>query len=114
MRRSLPIAVALTLLLALGAAPFSAAKAPKHKVTIKGDYISGYRFAPKKITIKKGQSVTWSWSSDDHHNVTFKTPNKHSMTKQTMSAFKIKFNNTGTFKYMCTVHLFHGKVVVTN
>ena len=58
----------------------SNAKAGSNSVTIVGDYISGYKFSPKKLTISAGKKVTWSWSSDDHHNVTFKTPNKHSKT----------------------------------
>jgi plastocyanin len=114
MPRSLPVAVGLSLVLALAAAPFSDAKKPKpkHKVTIKGNYINGYKFKPKTITIKKNQKVTWSWNSDASHNVTFTTPDKHSQTAMKVSGFKITFKNTGTFSYSCTVHGFTGKVVV--
>lgn len=82
----------------------------KHKVTIKGDNISNYRFAPKKLTIKKGQTVHWSWNSNADHNVTF--AKKHSDTATKVTDFKIKFKKTGTFKYSCTVHGFTGKIVV--
>jgi plastocyanin len=113
MRRSLPIALALAAVLALVVAPLSAAKGGKH-VTIQGSYGS-YKFKPKTVTIKKGKTVHWSWSSDTGHNVTFdKLGGKHSKTKSSISDFKVKFKHTGTFNYMCTVHGFTGKVVVTN
>jgi plastocyanin len=106
---------AIALLMALVAAvPASLAttKKPKHHVTIKGDYISGYKFKPGTITIKKGQTVHWSWNSDAEHNVTFTKPDKHSTTAAKVSDFHIKFKHAGTFDYMCTVHGFTGKVVV--
>ena len=115
--RATALAFAAALLLAFagvaGAAQLSAAA--KHKVTIKGDYLSGYRFAPHKLTIKKGQSVTWSWHSDAEHNVHFgkKLHHKHSKTKMDLGKFRVKFKKTGTFKYACTVHGFTGKIVVT-
>jgi plastocyanin len=115
--RAIATALAAALLLALagaaGAAQLSAAA--KHRVTIKGDYMSGYRFAPHKLTIKKGQSVTWSWSSDAEHNVHFgkKLHHRHSKTSADVGKFRVKFKKTGTFKYTCTVHGFSGKIVVT-
>ncbi|MEA2398256.1 MAG: hypothetical protein QOK25_1812 [Thermoleophilaceae bacterium] len=99
--------VALGIVLAGGTAASSS-----NSVTIVGDYISGYHFSPKKLTIKAGKKVTWSWSSDDHHNVTFKSPNKHSKTAASVTGFKIKFKNPGTYRYHCTVHGFKGKIVV--
>jgi plastocyanin len=119
MARSRIIAVALALVLVLAAAAqLSFAKPkpppkPKHPVTIKGNYAKGYKFKPGKITIKKNETVTWGWSSDAPHNVTFDTINKHSKTDSKVSGFKVKFKNAGTFSYKCTVHGFTGKVVVT-
>ena len=114
MRRSLLLAVCLTVALALVVAPSSLAKGNKH-VTIKGSY-GLYHFSPGTVTLKKGKTVHWAWSSDAKHNVTFgaKLNGKHSGTKASISDFKITFNNTGTFNYKCTVHEFTGKVVVQN
>ena len=111
--RSLAVVLAL-LLAAVVAAPASlaAGSKPKHHVTIKGDYVSGYKFKPGTITIKKGQTVHWSWNSDADHNVTFTTPDKHSKTATKVTDFHIKFKHAGTFEYSCTVHGFTGKVVV--
>ncbi|TMM12125.1 MAG: hypothetical protein E6G00_03965 [Actinobacteria bacterium] len=85
-------------------------KKKKHSVTIKGSYGS-YAFKPHKVTIKKGQSVTWSWNSDAPHNVTF-GKKKHSKTAMKVKSYKLTFKKKGTFSYMCTVHGFTGKVVV--
>ena len=85
-------------------------KKKKHSVTIKGSYGS-YAFKPHKVTIKKGQSVTWSWNSDAPHNVTF-GKKKHSETAMKVKSYKLTFKKKGTFSYMCTVHGFTGKVVV--
>jgi len=108
-------AVTIAFVIALaGVAPSSLATGskPKHHVTIKGDYLSGYKFKPGTITIRKGQTVHWSWKSDAEHNVTFTKPDKHSKTASKVTDFHIKFKHAGTFSYMCTVHGFTGKVVV--
>ena len=89
----------------------SSTTASGNSVTILGDYTTGYRFSPKKLTIKAGKKVSWSWSSDDKHNVTF-SKHKHSKTKASISSFKVKFKKPGTYKYHCTVHGFKGKIVV--
>jgi plastocyanin len=112
MRRTLPILASALAALAVFAAPV--AGAGKH-VTIKGNYYDGYHFKPRKVTIVKGKTVHWSWDSDAKHNVTFeKLGGKHSKTRKKIDDFHVTFKKTGTFKYECTVHDFHGKVVVTS
>ena len=97
--------------LALGVSLVSAAPstAGGPTVTIKGTLT--YHFQPKTVTVKKGSTVHWSWNSNAPHNVTFKKLGKHSKTGATGS-YKLTFNKKGTFKYLCTIHGFTGKVVV--
>ena len=66
------------------------------------------------MTITKNHKVSWSWDSDAEHNVKFgeKLDGKHSKTATKVTDYVIKFKKTGTFKYECTIHDFHGKVVV--
>ncbi|HKP88378.1 MAG TPA: plastocyanin/azurin family copper-binding protein [Thermoleophilaceae bacterium] len=110
MNRTLPVFACALLALALLATPVAAAG--KH-VTIKGNYLDGYKFKPKSVTIEKGKTVHWSWDSDTPHNVTFEKLNgRHSKTKSKVDDFKVTFKNKGTFKYECTIHDFHGTVVV--
>jgi plastocyanin len=105
------LAVVLGALVALALiAAGASAKGHKTKmVTINGS-MGSYNFAPKKVKIKKGDSVKWSWNSDADHNVTFKK--HHSKTASQVTGYKLTFHKKGTFKYMCTIHLFTGKVVV--
>ena len=95
--------------IALGAAVVDAATF-RHHVTIKGSY-GLYDFKPKTITIKKGQTVHWSWDSDQRHNVHF-SKDRHSKTAKKVTDYKRTFNRVATFRYSCTVHAFYGKVVV--
>jgi len=84
------------------------ARAAAVGVTITGS--STYAFAPPKVKIKAGKKVNWSWASNAAHNVTF-NDGKHSATGKSGS-FSRRFKKPGTFKYVCTVHGFRGKVVV--
>ena len=65
--------------------------------------VSGYKFTPKTIHIKKGQTITWKWKStnDDLHNVTFK--GFHSKSQKT-GRFRHTFRKKGTYTYECTFH----------
>lgn len=99
------LAAVAALSLAL-AAPSGARRA--NNVTIKGSL--NYSFSPKTIKIDKGEAVHWNWDSNDVHNVTFSSK-KHSKTRK-KGSYKLTFKKAGTFRYLCTVHDFHGKVVV--
>jgi plastocyanin len=62
------------------------------------------QFSPKSLTVKVGQTVTWTNDDSVDHNViagdgTFKSGNfGHGAT------FKWKATKAGTFKYTCTIH----------
>ena len=103
-------ALAVILAICLGAlfAAASTAKAPT--VGITGSSPADYSFQPKTVSINKGGTVHWSWSSNAPHNVTFTKLGEHSATGASGS-YKLKFKHTGTFKYHCTIHGFRGKVV---
>jgi plastocyanin len=118
-RRRLPLTTWITIAAAslfatglIGVATTSAGQSkPAAKVTIKGSNGS-YKFKAKKVTINKGQTVKWSWNSDQDHNVTFDKGNKHSKTAMKVSDYRRTFKKKGTFTYFCSVHGFTGKVVV--
>jgi plastocyanin len=106
----LALVVGAMLALALVGTEADAAKHKTKTVTINGS-MGSYNFAPMKVKIKKGDSVKWSWNSDQAHNVTFSNK-KHSKTKMKLKKYKLTFHKKGTFSYMCTVHFFTGSVVV--
>ncbi|MFI5121262.1 MAG: plastocyanin/azurin family copper-binding protein [Vicinamibacteria bacterium] len=80
-------------------------------VDITGDSASTYAFSPTKVEVGKGAKVHWSWDSNAPHNVTFKKLGEASATAD-RGSYKLKFRQAGTYKYLCTVHGFKGKVVV--
>jgi plastocyanin len=86
-----------------------AAKTPD--VFINGDSPSTYKFTPKTFETKRRKTVKWSWDSNGAHNVTIPKLGKSSITGAS-ETYRLKFKRRGTFKYLCTVHSFRGKVVV--
>lgn len=80
-------------------------------VGIKGSSAADYSFKPKTLGVGKGSTVHWKWDSNAPHNVTFKQLGKHSATGSSGS-FKLKFEEPGTYKYLCTIHGFKGTIVV--
>ena len=111
MRRSLLIALVIVLVLAFAESTATSATGPGKHVTIKGNYYTGYHYSPTPLTIRKGKTVHWSWSSDAPHDVTWRS-GKHSKTKTNLQDYARTFNNVGTFRYHCSVHDFKGKVIV--
>lgn len=83
----------------------------KGTVVIKGTSISSYRFSPRTLRIKRGKRARWSWTSNAPHNVVFRRPRKRSKTAS-QGRFALRFRRRGTYRYVCTVHDFGGKVVV--
>jgi plastocyanin len=108
--RKLSVAALAALCALAVAAPASIARGA-HNVVIAGSTLTNYHFKPGKLTIGKGQTVDWSWSSNAPHNVTFSKLGKHSATGAA-ETYSLKFKKTGTFRYHCTIHGFKGKIVV--
>jgi plastocyanin len=101
-----------TLAVAAGAAipavAFSRARpASSHTVILKN-----IRFHPSTLTIDRGDTVTWLWRDREEHNVTF-----HGLHSRTMThgSYAVRFTQSGTFNYRCTIHAsegMRGKIVV--
>jgi plastocyanin len=78
--------------------------------------VGHYKFTPKTIHIRKGQTLTWHWikGNDDLHNVTFK--HFHSKSQKSGS-FRHTFTKAGTYTYICTFHVhshgMRGTVIVS-
>lgn len=95
-----------------GPAPSSAAV----EMTRNGDGYGGevHGFAPTKVTIARGGSVTWSNASGFAHTVTFAgsdaPPN---IPEFTSGSVQREFPAAGTYSYSCTNHQgMTGQVVV--
>jgi plastocyanin len=88
---------ALSVGLVLSAVAFGATK----KVGVKG-----LAFNPKSVSIKKGDTVVWSWNTGGvPHNVVGKGFKSKTAAKVT---FKKTFTKAGTYAYTCTIHKAQG------
>jgi plastocyanin len=67
---------------------------------------SKWHFTPSSLTIKKSDTVKWSWSGKTPHNVSGKGFTSKTATKLT---FKHRFTKKGTFRVICTIHVAKGQ-----
>ena len=122
-RRFVALTVALGLaaaaLLGVTAASGRAPQKPAVKVTVNDFY-----FAPTGVTIHKGRSVKWVWSSYNTypHDVHLKKgpanlKQKGSYSTRTSAVseaqFQKKFETPGTYKYICTIHPDEMRMTIT-
>ena len=103
-RRVAAAALATTLALIVGVA--SAGGASVRAVN--------FSFKPAKITIQKGQKVTWK-RIEGRHTVTLKNGSFDKVLSRAHPRASLKFNRRGTFRYFCRFHRslgMKGKVIV--
>lgn len=91
----------------------SAAKSPE--VTTPNTVIlKDLDFKTKKLTIKKGETVTWVNQDTAKHDITFDDEAMKSASSELFGngeSFKHQFDTVGTFSYHCTPHPFMKAVI---
>ena len=100
-RRRLSLGAAF-LVAALAAAtllPSGAARAEDAMVKI-----SNFQFAPARLTVKAGITVTWRNNDDIPHTVTSTTRAFKSKALDTDDAFSFAFTEPGSYAYFCSLH----------
>src|SRR5690242_4574526 len=66
--------------------------------------IDNFSFAPKSLTVKTGQTVTWT-NRDDIPHVVVSTEKKFSSpVLDTDQAFSFRFQEPGSYPYFCKIH----------
>jgi plastocyanin len=111
--RPAAICLAVAAALCLGAAS-SPARPPLAHTAARAVSVNDDFFSPKTVTIGKGGRVTWRWKGSGDHNVTFR---KHAGrpsrcgTRSSGSCTR-RFRSAGTYRYLCTIHGFTGRVKV--
>lgn len=87
--------------------------APGPSPTTNAVDISGFAFVPATITIPAGTEITWTNQDSASHTVTSESGLFDSGTLSKNGSFSYLFNQTGTFKYYCTIHPYmKGTVIV--
>jgi plastocyanin len=99
--RSFLAAAALqaAVVLALGAFPAHAAFAAE--MTIK---IDNFTFAPQRLTVAVGTTVTWENEDDIPHNIASTTKLFRSKVLDTHDSFSFTFIAAGVYEYFCSLH----------
>ena len=71
-----------------------------------------YRFDPKTIEIRAGQTVTWTNDDNFTHTVKVDGQDDHKVGKD--ESVSITFDKRGTYHYVCTLHShdMDGEVIV--
>jgi plastocyanin len=94
-RRGFGLAVAAAILLQFGAA---GARAEEIKVKI-----DNFTFSPAELTVKVGDTVTWTNHDDIPHTVV-SAGKYRSKTLDTDDSFSFTFATAGDYKYFCSLH----------
>jgi plastocyanin len=124
--RSARLALAVPVALALLGAGAASAKAPGAAVAAakpKLVTVNDFYFGPNAVTIHKGGSVKWVWSSTNTypHDVHLKSGPSGLKQKGTYSTkttavadaeFKKAFPTAGTYHFICTIHPTEMKLTV--
>jgi plastocyanin len=92
------------------AAAAPAAKASKRVAVA----IKDFDYTPKKLSVAKGATVTWTNADPANHTVTFDAGAMKSLGNQRQGSKRsMRFAAAGTFAYHCDFHPnMHGTVVV--
>ena len=70
--------------------------------------------APRSLTVKVGQTVTWTNDDDIPHTVVATDKSFRSKVLDTGQSFSFTFTKAGEFAYFCSLHpMMTGKIVVT-
>jgi plastocyanin len=71
------------------------------------------QWSPAEVTIKAGETVTWTWDGEPPHNVKSTTSNWDVLS--TATGFAHMFGAPGTYDYLCQFHPgMTGRVIVTD
>jgi plastocyanin len=72
-----------------------------------------YRFEPRTIEVRAGETVTWTNDDNFTHTVQVDGQGDHEVGKG--ESFSLTFDEPGTYDYVCTLHKrdMDGTVVVT-
>jgi plastocyanin len=99
MMRILPIALVLSLMLAV-AAP---AVAKTRGVKVGDNYFVRSSGVPL-VTVKKGTTVRWNWTGHHQHNVVGSGPASFQSDVKKSGHFARKLKKAGTYTIICSIH----------
>lgn len=76
--------------------------------------ITDFAFAPANLTVKVGDTVTWTNKDEEPHNVVANDGSFRSPGLDSDGTYSYTFTKAGSFDYICGIHPFmRGTVVVS-
>jgi plastocyanin len=99
-RAFLPPAVAVLAVIAVAGCGGTGSSVPVATTAV--SMAKSYRFDPKTIEIKAGETVTWTNNDNFTHTVKVDGQDDHKVGRGDSVA--IKFDKPGTYHYICTLH----------
>jgi len=61
-------------------------------------------YSPTTVTVATGGTVTWVWTGNNTHGVTFDDGSIAPSAVQVTGTYAVRFPRTGSFSFFCTVH----------
>ena len=83
--------------------PAASARAAETEVKIEVK-IDNFAFAPQRIVVQAGTTVTWTNADDAPHTVVSTTKLFKSSALDTEDKFSFTFTTPGTYEYFCSLH----------
>ena len=83
--------------------PAASARAAETEVKIEVK-IDNFAFAPQRIVVQAGTTVTWTNADDATHTVVSTTKLFKSSALDTADKFSFTFATPGTYEYFCSLH----------
>lgn len=98
---------------ALPTPAMTSSSAPSVPVAGTAVRIDNFTFVPSTLTVKRGDTVTWTNHDEEPHTVAAGDGSFHSPGMDANATYSFTFTTPGSFDYICSVHPFmHGTVVV--
>ena len=66
--------------------------------------IDNFTFNPQKLTVKAGNTVTWTNKDDIPHAIATASKQFKSKTLDTDDAYSFTFTTPGSYEYFCSLH----------
>jgi plastocyanin len=61
-------------------------------------------YSPTAVSVAPGGTVTWVWTGNNAHGVTFDDATISPSTVQSVGTYSVRFPRAGIFSFFCTVH----------
>jgi plastocyanin len=95
------VATALAVAVLTAAIAFPAASARAAEMEVK---IDNFTFAPQRLVVKAGTTITWINDDDIPHTVASSTKTFKSSALDTKDKFSFTFTTPGAYEYFCSLH----------